>query len=342
MARHLFLVSDAARPCGVEHFARLAAEHMGAEAETRPLGDDWPPGDDVVLNLPMLAWKRRLLSPVLAALRARLAGRDVTLMLHEWADLALARRLSYLPLLPLATRLLFSSPEVRAQYEATPVSAATTARRGVVPIPPNFIVPRWTQPSPTSERLAVERGKGRLVVAQFGSIYPRKDPLAVLDVIAVLAARDVDVHFVFIGAFVDASVEARVTARVAELGLGERVSVTGHVESAAELYGIFAEVEVFLYALSEGLTSRRGSVLASAMSGRPVVVGAPRRPDSLAHHKLFHALLGNGSLHLVPPDSGAAALADAVQAARGVSPVPIDTAQLIDRVWRDVVAAFDA
>ena len=118
--RHLFLISDATATCGVEEFARQTALHMSAPV--LPLGHRLAASDDLVINLPIVAWKKRPLAPVTAAARARMKGQGVTLVLHEWADLALARRISYLPLLPLATRIFFSSPEVLAQFDATPVS----------------------------------------------------------------------------------------------------------------------------------------------------------------------------------------------------------------------------
>src|SRR5690606_10899977 len=160
--RHLVLISEAQATCGVEEFARQLARH--ADAAVQPLGGRLKEADDVVINLPVFAWKKRLVAPIAAAARARLAGRQVTLILHEWADLMLARRLSYLPLLPLATRILFSSPEVRAQFEATPVSRAVTGARGIMPIPPNFSVPEWTQGSGLTDRLAAARAAGRPVV----------------------------------------------------------------------------------------------------------------------------------------------------------------------------------
>ncbi|MEO7224021.1 MAG: glycosyltransferase family 1 protein, partial [Devosia sp.] len=117
--RHLFLVSDATTTCGVEEFARQTALRMSAP--TLSLGRALEVSDDLVINLPIVAWKRRPLAPIAAALHARSKGQGVTLVLHEWADLALARRITYLPLLPLATRIFFSSPEVMAQFDATPV-----------------------------------------------------------------------------------------------------------------------------------------------------------------------------------------------------------------------------
>lgn len=344
MAKHLVLISAATATCGVEEFARRLAAHLGADGETAVLGavtwQAFAGAGDVVLNLPVVAWKKRLVVPVIAALRARLAGRELTIVLHEWADLAPARRISYLPLLPLATRLLFSSPEVRAQFESMPVSRVATTRRGIVPIPPNFSTPDVTTRTPRSEALAAERARGTFVLGQFGSIYPKKEPMAVLEAAAELERRGVPLKVIFVGSFIGAEVEARFNAEVTRLGLAGKVEVTGYVEDAATLYGLFAEVDAFLYPLSEGLTSRRASVLAAALSGRPVVATVPQRPDSLDHHRLFQTLLGSGALHLVRRDASAADLADAVLATRGVSTRAIDVAGASEIAWREATAAI--
>lgn len=338
--RHLFLISDATATCGVEEFARQAASRMSAPAQ--PLGRGLEASDDVVINLPVVAWKKRLLAPILAAVRARASGRGVTLVLHEWADLALARRLSYLPLFPFATRIFFSSPEVMAQFDATPVSRIVTRVRRTIPIPPNFVVPEWTQGSALSDSLAADRAKGRFVLAQFGSIYPRKDPFLVLGAAAELVRRGLDLRVVFIGSFVGAEVEADFWTEVNRLDLAGSVEVTGYLQSAQELYGVFAEVDAFAYPLSEGLTSRRASVQAAALSGRPVVVSAPASVNSLAHHRLLRSLIASGTVQLVPRGADGAAFADAILATRGMPVRSIAARSEVDAIWRDVIEAFDA
>lgn len=337
--RHLFLVSDATATCGVEEFARQAALHMGAS--TGALGSPAEPADDVVINLPVVAWKRRLLGPIGAAARARAAGQGVTLVLHEWADLALARRIAYLPLLPFATRIFFSSPEVMAQFESTPVSRVVTGTRRVIPIPPNFAVPEWTQGSALSGSLAADRAKGRFVLAQFGSIYPKKEPFLVLETAAELVRRGIDVRTVFVGSFVGRDVESSFWAVIERLGLKGRVEVTGYIQSAATLYGVFAEVDAFVYPLSEGLTSRRASVQAAALSGRPVIVSAPARADSLSHHRLLQSLISAGVIQLVPRSADASVFADAALATRGLPLQQLAAKSEIDALWREVAGAFD-
>jgi glycosyltransferase involved in cell wall biosynthesis len=340
VSSQVFLVSDATATCGVEEFARQAAQHSGGTAV--PLGQPLPDTGGLVINLPIVAWKRRLLAPIVAATRARLSGRSVTLVLHEWADLALARRIAYLPLLPLATRVFFSSPEVMAQFDATPVSRMVTKGRRVIAIPPNFTAPEWTASSALSESMAADRARGKFVLAQFGSIYPKKDPFQFLAAAAELAHRDVDVRAMFIGSFVGKDVEADFWAETYRLGLDGRVEVTGYIQSAAELYGVFAEVDAFLYPLSEGLTSRRASVQAAALAGRPVIVTAPERRDSLDHHALLKSLIAGGIIQFAPWGADAVKLADAVLATRGLPVKPLSAAREIGAVWRDVVDALDA
>jgi glycosyltransferase involved in cell wall biosynthesis len=338
--RHAFLISDATATCGVEEFARQSALRMKGPAI--PLGAALPDGDDVVINLPIVAWKRRLLAPIVAAMRARVSGKSTTLVLHEWADLALARRIAYLPLLPLASRIFFSSPEVMAQFDATPVSRLVTRDRRVVAIPPNFTVPEWTRGSPLSESMATDRKRGKLMLAQFGSIYPKKDPFQFLEAVAELVRRGIDVRGMFIGSFVGSEVETDFWREVERLELKSRIEVTGYIKSAEELYGVFAEVDAFLYPLSEGLTSRRASVQAAALSGKPVIVTAPARAESLGHHSLLRALIAGGGIQFVPRGAGANVLADAVLASRGLPLRPLAAAREIDAVWQDVIEALDA
>ena len=341
MTRHAVLISDAEETCGVDEFARQTARRL-RDAQTVVLGAPAGAFDELVVNLPVVAWKRRLVAPIVAAARARLAGKAVTIVLHEWADLALARRISYLPLLPLATRLLFSSPEVMAQFAATPLSRAVTKHRAIVAIPPNLTVPEQPRATPASQALAAARAAGSLVLAQFGSIYLNKDPLLLLQVGAELVRRGIDLRIVFIGSFVGGGVQEAFEAEVARLDLAGRVDVTGYVASADALYGLFAQADMFLYPLSEGLTSRRGSVQAAALSGRPVIVTAPARADSLAHHGLLQALIAAGAIQFVPLGADTATLADAVLATRGLPVRSVAAAREIDALWAGIVRAFDA
>ncbi|MBN8938745.1 MAG: glycosyltransferase [Rhizobiales bacterium] len=348
-SRMLVMISDSTTPCGVEAFARRLASTAGPRATTAVLDRDLGRlrnalgnADALVLNLPVVAWKAKLAEPVLAATLARASRRDVVVILHEWADLDWKRRASYAPLLPLATMVLFSSPEVARQFAASPVSRLTTGRRGIVPIPPNLVRPAKTSPSRATATLDRARAEGRLVLGHFGSIYPKKQSTLVLDVAAALRDRGEDPFVAFIGSFVKGSdrVEEDFQARVAALGLADRVLVTGYVAEDAEVFGLFDQVDVFLYAFAEGLTSRRASVLAASASGRPLVVNAPREADAFDHHPTYLRLLREGRLRLAPTDATVEDLALAVMAARdaGLPTGSIDE----PAAWRDALAVVDA
>ncbi len=337
------LISGTDAPCGVEAFARRLAATAGPRAATRPLGSGVPAQAGVlVLNLPVVAWKKRLMEPVIAAARARAAGLPVLLVLHEWADLDWKRRASYAPILPLATAILFSSPEVAAQFAASPQSLLAPSRRGIVPIPPNVVLPPQLPETALSRRIAAERQRGRLVLGHFGSIYPRKQSTEILDLTAALLKRGADPFTVFLGSFVKGQddVEGEFRARARALGVEERILVSGYVADDAELFAAFAEVDLFAYLFAEGLTSRRGSVLACAMAGRPVVVNAPERSDAFAHHPTYTRLLNEGHLRLVPTHAALDQMADAVEQAAAAPRQPgcLD----VEAAWRDALRAVDA
>lgn len=339
-ARLDVLVSDSATPCGVEAFARRLAATAGDRAALRELGRGRGEGV-LVINLPIVAWKRRLGDPVLAAARARAQGRPVLVILHEWADLDWKRRASYAPLLPFATALLLSSPEVAAQLAADPLSRLATRRRAIVPIPPNVVAPDTLPANATADRLAAARRAGKRILGHFGSIYPRKQSTQILDLTAALKQRGEDPFAVFIGSFVKGQdrVEEEFWARAKSLGVADRVLVTGYVASDADLFALFSEVDVFAYLFAEGLTSRRGSVLACAMSGRPVVVNAPEHPGAFDHHPTYQRLLADGQLRLVPWRATVDEVAAAVEQA---ADLPRHGAGLdVSAAWRDALAAVD-
>jgi len=349
--RYLVFISEAVELCGVEAFTRLLAEHFGARAKVHVLDADvgglaraLEDSDAVVFNFPIVGWKPRLLSPGLAALVARLRGKGVVAFLHEWLALDWKRRVVLLPVVLLATRLCFSAPEIAEEFAGTWLSRLVTRKRQVVPIPPNIMAPSVPQQTEHSRALAEERRAGRFILGQFGSIYPKKQSSVVLQVAARLLEQGHDVGVVFIGSFIKAfdTVEADFFATAKALGIEERLRVTGYVKTDAELAALFAEVDVFCYLFPEGLTSRRGSVLAAALSGKPVVVNAPANPAALEHHGLFQRLIEVDAIRLVPTEADVATLADAVLAARHAPPTALNGEAEIEALWGSIVARVDA
>src|SRR5258708_36782608 len=123
----LFLGAGAQMQCGVGQFTRLLGEGIekldpascitltltrseGSLAEIwRAIGS----ARNVVCNFPILVWKRALFRPLAALLIARLRGRRVMLILHEWAGLHRLPRIATLPPPSLSITILIVAPPNR-------------------------------------------------------------------------------------------------------------------------------------------------------------------------------------------------------------------------------------
>lgn len=352
----LFLGAGAEMQCGVGQFTRLLCEAIeklepgrcAALTLTQSEGsvaDIWRAIGSVrsvVCNFPIVAWKRVILRPLLALLIARLRGRRVVLVQHEWASLHWLRRLTYLPALLLADTIIMFSPMVRRELARQPIFGRTVAKCVLAPLPPNIEAPADIADSRLREELAAARKNGRLVIGHFGSIYPGKQPTALLDIAADLWDRGQKPLTVYIGSFIKAldNVERDFYARVNELGMTDDVIVSGYIASDAEVFGLFGEIDAFCYPLEEGLTARRSSILTCAQSGRPVIVTGPLDADEFDHHPRFKALIDRGAIGLVPPGSPHMAYADRVIAAIETPPAaaPFD----FEGWWQDAARSISA
>ena len=184
--------------------------------------------------------------------------------------------------------------------------------------------------------------QGRLAIGHFGSIYPAKQPNALLEICATLKARGARPLVVYIGSFIRAldNVEQDFHARASELGVGDDVIVSGYVASDHEVFGLFSELDVFCYPLDEGITARRSSILTGAQSGKPVIVTGPADADEFDHHPRFKELIDRAAIVLVPRGAGAETYADRIMAAvkRPSVSAPFD----FDGWWRDAAHTIAA
>jgi glycosyltransferase involved in cell wall biosynthesis len=352
----LFLGAGPQMQCGVGQFTRLLYEAIekldpgrsttltltqsqGSVADIRRAVGS---AQSAVCSFPIVAWKRVIWRPLLALAIAGLRRRRVVLIQHEWESLHWLRRLTYLPALLLADTVIMFSPLVRRELASDPFVGWTAAKCVLAPLPPNIEAPSEIADSPLRQELAAAHNSGRLVIGHFGSIYPGKQPNALLDIAAILKARGCNPLVIYVGSFIRAfdNVEPDFYAHVTKLGLSGDVIVSGYVASDAEVFGLFGEIDAFCYLLTEGLTARRSSVLASAQSGRPVIATSPTDPDEFAHHPRFKALIDRSAISLVPPGSPLEAYADRIVQARESPPAqrPFD----FDGWWRDVAESIDA
>jgi glycosyltransferase involved in cell wall biosynthesis len=352
----LFLGAGAQMQCGVGQFTRLLGEtiekHDPGSSTTLTLtrsegslAEIWRAvgsARSVVCNFPIVAWKRVMFRPLLALVIARLRRRRVVLIQHEWNGLNRWRRISYIPALLLANSIVMFSPLVRRELAADPVMGRAARKCVLAPLPPNIEASAGIADSKLRQQLATARQDGRLVIGHFGSIYPGKQPNALLAIGALLKERGLKPLIVYIGSFIRGvdRVEEEFHVRATELGISDDVIVSGYVASDHEVFGLFSEIDAFCYPLEEGLTARRASVLTCVQSGRPVIVTGPAEPDEFDHHPRFKELIERGAIVLVARGSSEDAYADRIAFAlkRLSVPAPFD----FDAWWRDVAQAVRA
>jgi glycosyltransferase involved in cell wall biosynthesis len=354
--RALFLIAGPQMQCGIGQFTlrlcetveKIVPQSTSTLTLTRDqtsLSEIWRAvgsAQNVVCNFPIVAWKRVILSPLLALVFARIRGKRTVLIMHEWGGLHRLRRITYLPALLLADVIVMFSALVRRELADDPVASLAARKVVLAPLPPNIEAPAGIAASPLQQRLADARNEGRLVIGHFGSIYPSKQPNALLEIGAVMKQRGARPLIVYIGSFIRGmdTVEEDFHARAAELGLTDDVIVSGYVASDHEVFGLFNQVDAFCYPLDEGLTARRSSVLTCVQSGRPLIVTAPAETDEFDHHPRFRDLIDRGAIVLVPRGAGADAYADRIAAVVKDPPpqLPFD----FDRWWSDAAEAIRA
>jgi glycosyltransferase involved in cell wall biosynthesis len=352
----LFLGAGPQMQCGVGQFTRLLHETIerldpgscatltltrseGTAAEIwRAVGS----ARSVICNFPIVAWKRVIFRPLLALAIARLRRRRAILVQHEWAGLHWLRRITYIPAALFADTIVMFSPLVRREFAADPMVGWTVRKCVLAPLPPNIEAPAATAETGLRQRLAKARESGRLVIGHFGSIYPGKQPNALLNIAAILRERGLKPLIVYVGSFVRGvdKVEEDFHARVAELGMPDDVIVSGYVASDREMFGLFEAIDAFCYPLEEGITARRASILTCVQSGRPVIVTGPAEPDEFDHHPRFKQLIDRGAIVLVARGAGEEAYADRIVSALKLPSVqvPFD----FDGCWQDVAQAVRA
>jgi glycosyltransferase involved in cell wall biosynthesis len=354
--RTLVLGAGPQMQCGVGQFTRL----LGAAIEksdpggcttltlTREAGsaiDIWRAvgsARNVVCNFPIVAWKRVILPPLAALAIAKLRRRRIVLIQHEWGGLNWMRRISYIPALLLADTIIMFSSLVRRELADDPLLGWTVRKCVLAPLPPNIEAPAATADSALRQRLATARQNGRIVIGHFGSIYPAKQPNALLNMCAILRQRGLKPLLVYVGSFIRATdnVEEDFRTRADELGVTDDVIVSGYVESDQEVFGIFSEIDAFCYPLGEGITARRASILTCVQSARPVVVTGPALPNEFDHHPRFKTLIDSGAIVLVPRRAGDEAYVDRIVSA--LKQPPIHQSFEFDGWWRDAVQAIRA
>jgi glycosyltransferase involved in cell wall biosynthesis len=351
--RALFLGAGPQMQCGVGQFTRLLGETVEkiepgscttltlrrSEGSFTELWRAVGSARSVVCNFPIVAWKRVIFAPLMAMAMARLRRRKNVLIQHEWAGLHWLRRITYIPALLLADTIIMFSPLVRRELAEDSLVGWTAKKCVLAPLPPNIEPPAGIADSKLRQRLAAAREDKRLVIGHFGSIYPAKQPNALLEIGAILKQWGLRPLIVYVGSFIRGvdKVEEEFFARATELGIADDVIVSGFVASDHEVFGLFSEVDAFCYPLDEGLTARRSSVLTCVQSGKPLIVTGPALSEEFDHHPRFKELIDRGTIVLVARGSENEVHADRIVAALKWPHVatPFD----FDAWWKDVAEA---
>ena len=325
--RSLFIVSTSAAPCGVEDFARKMTtalqrhEPAGANSLLEISGRwrDLPDAlgrmrkaDQIVFNLPMVAWKRSILLSWVLLLFAFGHRQQVIVFLHEWSSLHPLRRFVLMPFVFFSKKIILLSPYIRDQLAADPWVGWAKRKSALALHAPTVRRPTGRVVSEAVRKVEKLRANNTVLIGHFGSVYKGKGTDALLDICAHLRGRGVDAAVVYIGGMIKSldGYENDFRNKVAVLKLNDHVVVTGYVDSNEELFAIFDLVQVFMYSFPEGLTARRSSVLASLQSRRPVVVSEPIVKGEFSHHNGYTALIESGALILFPSSVTIEGLAD--------------------------------
>jgi glycosyltransferase involved in cell wall biosynthesis len=356
--RCLFVLTPSKEECGVESFARLLVSALQSDYPDEgyavlAVSSRWrdlpsvlrkiAAADSIVFSVPLVAWKKLLLLPLVVLLFACVVRCRVNVFMHEWTALHWLRRLALAPFVLLSSTIIVVSPFIAGEIAGMPWLLRAARKCRLVPNAPT--IRRPVEPRVTERVLRVREAAKScdVVIGYFGAIYKGKAATALLDVCENLRNSGIRALIVFVGSFMKSldGYEQQFWSKVAEYGIEDQVIVTGYIADEAELYTLFEEVGSFLFLFPEGLTARRSSVIHTLQSDRPVVVTAPRSMAEFAHHAGFTRLIEAGVLSFIPAGADLRAIADQLLAVakQGKRPAPaIDW----DMWWRATTAATHA
>ncbi|MCS7039207.1 MAG: glycosyltransferase family 4 protein [Caldilineales bacterium] len=188
--------------------------------------------------------------------------------LRRWVTTTLARCVDL---------VITTNPEDTAQ--------ARVWRPDVVEIPIGSNIAAAPPPAFDRARCRAELGLAAdaALIGYFGFLNASKGGEVLVEVLARLVAAGRDIHLLMVGGRTGASDPTnvayleRVEARIAALGLAERVHWTGHLP-AEEVSAALLATDVCLLPYRDGASYRRGSFMAALAHGLPIVTTTPAVP----------------------------------------------------------------
>ncbi len=215
--------------------------------------------------------------PMLVARGLRQAGIPTSIFAHECfypSDSIAVRsalkgrylRLRDSMVLGAADAIFVPNEEKRTRVLAHMPSASVWVLPVAANVEPVEIAPRRA-PAPTFRLLA------------FGVVMPRRRLELLIEAVALLAQRDIDVTLTIAGRIWDESYAAACERQCGRHGISDRVTMTGAL-SNERLSAAFGNHDLFLHAAEEGAVSSAGSLLAALAHGIPVVAVRTERDDA--------------------------------------------------------------
>lgn len=190
----------------------------------------------------------------------------------------------------------------------------------IIPIGSNIPVTPPADFARDSWRTRLGVTPGELLVAYFGLLAPNKGVDLLL---AALARLTLPWRLLIVGGGATASQDvahaAAIRALAAQLGLTERIVVTGHL-APADVSACLLAADLAALPFRDGASFRRGSLLAALAHGCPVVTTTPADGVTLTALQPAAALVPPGDVHALAhalADLGADAAARARYAAAG-------------------------
>jgi len=141
-------------------------------------------------------------------------------------------------------------------------------------VAPTIRADEFAPASRTAARTALGLEHDRPLVIAIGRLAAQKDPLGFADVVAAIRERVPRVRAIWVG---DGELRAALDERIAQLGLGETLTVSGWLDdvrphiAAADLFVSTARYESFGYVTAEALAMER-PVVASRITGTVDIV----------------------------------------------------------------------
>lgn len=278
----------------------------------------WFVGCEVLhYQYPLEGWGWSVVPGFVPLLKRILGAGNVSIVitLHEWQRMNVLRRLSILPMVVLADRIIFVSKQELSAFNSTVWSVMRRKRGGcsLIPIGVNVHIPPIEKSSLVDFRKKCFGGEddAPMLLGFFGFIYGAKQPYKMLDIVAALVKKGVRTKLVLSGSFPDghAEDEAKFKRYVRDLGIEDSVVFMGYVENEAELATYISASDYVLQLYDDGLSTRRGSFWYAVDCGVRIVTTKPNRLDEFDVVEKFDPL-NDENIFIVDIDATAENVAD--------------------------------